>query len=471
MNTKFSTCENQRALTSRRRFLGQASCAAVTATPLLSTLLNLKMAGGAAAAEAGDDYRALVCIFLAGGNDSFNMLVPTNGQAYAGYQSARSNLAIPQNALLNLNGDVKGATFGLHPGLPEMQALYNSGKLAFVANVGTLVEPTTLTRYQNNTAKVPLGLFSHADQIMHWQTSVPNQRSSTGWGGRVADLVRSCNSNQRLSMNISLSGSNTFQAGNQTVSYEITSGGNGAVTMEEFDGEGPISALSKTAVNSLMDLQYQNVFQQAFGEVNRRSIDASEEFAAAIGQSQVTAAFSPTGLSQALQMIARTIGARQTLGMSRQTFFVLFGGWDHHEELLNSQASMLPVVSKAMVEFDSALTEIGMSSQVTTFTASDFARTLSSNGRGSDHAWGGNQLVMGGAVKGGTVYGVYPDLAPNNALDTGRGRLIPTLSTDEYFAELARWFGVPAGRLTEVFPNLDRFYSPSDTNSPIGFMG
>jgi uncharacterized protein (DUF1501 family) len=156
--------------------------------------------------------------------------------------------------------------------------------------------------------------------------------------------------------------------------------------------------------------------------------------------------------------------------MKRQTFFVLFGGWDHHDELLNTHARMLPVLSKAMGEFDAALTELGVGPQVTTFTASDFARTLSSNGRGSDHAWGSNQMVMGGAVKGGHLYGRFPDLAPNNALDTGRGRLIPTLSTDEYFAELALWFGVPRSRLGDVFPNLGRFYSTTTDPAPVGFM-
>ncbi len=450
---------------SRRRFLGQASCAAVTATPLLSTLFNLRMAGNLAA-QSTNDYRALVCIFLAGGNDSFNMLVPTDAGSYQGYQAARSNLAIPTGNLLPLNGDVGGKTFGVHPGMPEVQGLYNTGKLAFVANVGTLVEPTTLARFQSNSARLPVGLFSHSDQIMHWQTSVPDQRSPYGWAGRMADLLRAQPTNEKVSMNISLSGTNTFQSGRRTVSYDITPEGNGSVVLNEEDGEGGFGAIGSTAVKSLMDLNYKNLFQQTFASLNRRSIDAGRDFANAVSNASVQTAFSPSDLSRSLQMIARTIGARQALGAQRQTFFVMFGGWDHHDELINSHAAMLPVVSKAMGEFDQALTELGVNQNVTTFTASDFARTLSSNGRGSDHAWGGNHIVVGGAVKGGKIYGTYPDLAPNNTLDTGRGRLIPTLATDEYFAELAQWFGVSRSDLPEVFPNLDRFQSQSG----IGFL-
>lgn len=455
-------------LQSRRRFLGQASCAAVTAAPLLSTLLNLKMTGTAAAAE-GDDYKALICVFMAGGNDSFNMLVPASSSEYAGYQAARSNLALPRENLLPLDGTTDGRSFGLHPGMPEVQSLYNSGRLAFVSNVGTLVEPITLFDFKSNTTRLPLGLFSHADQIMHWQTSIPDQRTPHGWGGRVADIVAGENANSKISMNISLSGTNTFQSGSKTVSYEIESQGNGSITLADYDSNPALTALGNTAVNSLMDAEYKNLFQKTFAASNRSAIDASEEFASAVGGVTVKTAFSPSGLSQSLQMIARTIGARNALGMKRQTFFVLFGGWDHHGELLNTHGSMVPVVSKAMSEFDTALTEIGMNNNVTTFTASDFARTLSSNGRGSDHAWGGNQMVMGGAVKGGKIYGQYPDLAPDNALDTGRGRLIPTTSTDEYFAELAQWFGVPPRDLSAVFPNLDRFYSPG-TTGPVGFL-
>lgn len=459
-------------LPSRRAFLGQAACSAVTATPILSTLLNLRMTNSSLATPVdGDDYKALVCFFFAGGNDSFNTLVPNNGAAYSTYQKSRSNMSLAQNTLLPLNGNHKGQSYGVHPSMPEVQGLYNNQRLAFVSNVGTLVEPVTLATWENGTAKVPAGMFSHSDQIMHWQTSVPDQRAALGWGGRVADLLSACNTSDRISMNISLSGTNTFQSGANSVSYEIEPSGSGAITLAPYaEGEDPTAAaLHRTAINSLMDAEYSNLFQRAFAKKHRASLDAAQEFSAAIsGQSLITT-FSTNRVSESFQMVARTIAARQTLGMRRQTFFVLFGGFDHHDELLNSHAGMMAVVSKALGEFDAAVTELGLQDKVTTFTASDFARTLSSNGKGTDHAWGSNQMIMGGAVKGGQIYGTYPDLTLGSSLDTGRGRLIPTMSTDEYFAELARWFGVSDNDLGTVFPNLNRFHQ-SPGNAPVGFM-
>ena len=457
------------SLVSRRRFLGQMNCAAVTAAPLLSTLFSLKGSAAAANASSQNDYKALVCIFLGGGNDSYNMLLPYESSAYAGYQRARSNLAIPRESVLPLSNAGTNPELALHPGMPELRDLYQSGTLGFVTNVGTLVEPTTLAAYENDSARLPMGLYSHADQIMHWQTSVPDSRSAFGWAGRLADLMRDANRDAAVSMNISLSGTNTFQAGRSTSSYEITPFGNGAVTLEPYSDHPALSAISKTAVNSMMDATYKNIFESAFAETTKRAIDSSETVANAINATSLQTVFSPSELSQSLAMIARTIAARDTLCAKRQTFFVMFGGWDHHGELINNHAAMLPVVSKALSEFYQATVELGVDQKVTTFTASDFARTLSSNGRGSDHAWGGNQIVLGGAVKGGQIYGQYPDLAPRSNLDTGRGRLIPTLSTDEYFAELAMWFGVQPSDLSAVLPNLGRFYS-TGSESPIGIL-
>lgn len=458
--------------TSRRSFLGQASCAAVTATPLLSTLLNLRMAGNAVAATSDpNDYKALVCFFFAGGNDSFNMLIPKGASEHAEYATARSNQAIARSSVLQIKGSHSGKTLGVHPGMPEVRNLFDNDRLAFVCNVGTLVEPVTLASWNNGSARLPAGMFSHADQIMHWQTSVPDQRAALGWGGRVADLLSSCNVGANISMNISLSGTNTFQSGANSVSYEIEPGGNGSVSLLPYANEGdhPLSAIGSAAINSLMDAEYSNLFQKAFARKNRASLDVSAEFANAVSGHALTTVFSANHISQSFQMVARTIAARQSLNMKRQTFFILYGGFDHHDELLNNHAAMLPVVSKAMAEFDAAMTELGLNDKVTTFTASDFARTLSSNGKGTDHAWGSNQMVMGGAVRGGRTFGTYPDLELGNNLDTGRGRLIPTMSTDEYFAELARWFGVSNADLGTVFPNLSRFYSVGP-EPPVGFM-
>ncbi|MEM9081061.1 MAG: DUF1501 domain-containing protein [Verrucomicrobiota bacterium] len=458
---------------SRRSFLGQASCAGVSATPLLSTLLNLRMTNTVVAASSGsNDYKALVCFFFGGGNDSFNMLAPKGATEYAEYAATRTDQALPQASILQLNGTHNGKTFGLHPGMPELQTIYNANpsRLAFVCNVGTLVEPiANVTEYNSNQFKVPPGLFSHADQIHQWQTSIPNQNTSLGWGGRVSDLLAPCNVGANISMNISLSGSNIFQTGASNVSYEISTLANGSVTFRGSSDE-TLTALGTTAINSMMDAQYSNLFKQAFAQRHRSSLDAAVEFSDAIGAQTVNTAFSDNDISQSFRMVARTIAARNLLNMKRQTFFIMFGGFDHHDELLNNHAEMLPVISKAMSEFDTAMTELGVSDKVTTFTASDFGRTLSSNGKGTDHAWGSNQMVMGGAVNGGQFYGTYPSLDLGNNLDTGRGRLIPTLSTDEYFAELARWFGVSNTDLPTIFPNLTRFYTPSST-APVGFMG
>ncbi len=462
--------------TTRRQFIGEASCAAVGSTSLFSTIVNMKMANAIAQTDNtgdDDDYKALVCLFLAGGNDSFNMLVPTSQESYAEYQTIRSDLALAQETLLPLNGTVAdGRTFGVHPSMPEVQQLYNNGNLAFVSNVGTLVEPTTLQGFDAGTANLPVGLFSHNDQIEHWQTSVPDKRSGIGWGGRTADLIRGLNSNQNISMNISLSGTNTFQAGTSVVDYAIQSSGTGSVGIERYDApEGAVDTLKRAALESMLDLEYQNLFEQTFINTKQMSIDNHKQFSGAIaGVAPMTTQFSANEISRSFEMVAKTIAVRQSLGFKRQTFFIMFGGWDHHDEVLNNQMAMLSVVSKALGEFNNAMVELGMLDKVTTFTASDFARTLTSNGRGSDHAWGGNHMVMGGAVSGGQIYGDYPSLYANNSLDTGRGALIPTISCDEYFSELAHWFGVSKGDLSTVFPNIGRFYNTASADLPVGFM-
>ncbi|MEM8860916.1 MAG: DUF1501 domain-containing protein [Chloroflexota bacterium] len=462
---------------SRRQFLGEASCASVGSASLFSTLLNMRMTNTAAAFQANsgtdDDYKAMVCLFLAGGNDSFNMLVPADNDKHAEYKQVRSDLALAQDSLLPLAGKTdNGRSYGIHPSMPEVQQLYNAGNLAFISNVGTLVEPTTKEGYESGLNKLPVGLFSHIDQIAHWQTSVPDKRTSIGWGGRTADLLHSLNDNENISMNISISGSNIFQAGNSMVEYAIEPRGNGSIGINGFDQ--PVEAwdlIKKSAIESLLDVEYQNLFEQTFANTNRMAANNHRQFSNAIGEvAPFQSTFSENQISKSFEMIAKTIAARKSLGFKRQTFFILFGGWDHHDEVLNNQMAMLSVVSRAMGEFNNALVELGVHDQVTTFTASDFARTLTSNGAGSDHAWGGNHMVMGGAVSGGQIYGQYPDLYTGSSLDTGRGALIPTISCDEYFAELAQWFGVSNSDLSTVFPNIGRFYDTSSSQMPIGFM-
>jgi uncharacterized protein (DUF1501 family) len=450
----------------RRRFLGQASCAAIGTTALFNSVLNLRMFNALAA--PGEDYRALVCLFLSGGIDSFNVLVPTSDAGYAEYAGVRGDLALPRDVLLPIVPRTPdGGTYGVHPALTGLQSLFAANQLAIVANVGTLVEPTTLDQYRRGGAALPLGLFSHSDQSMQWQSSLPDSRQAVGWAGRIADVIDGGNCNTNISMNISLSGSNVWQSGRVTSHYTISE--NGAEPLWDYGRANPQALVRTEAIDSLLALQYRHLFEKTFAARMRGAIDAGVDFSNAIaGLPPLTTQFSNTSLSRKFRMIALTIAARAALCMKRQTFFVEFGGWDHHDEVILNQEAMLPVVNAALSEFHSALVELDVVGEVTTFTASDFGRTLSSNGRGSDHAWGGNHLVMGGAVAGGDLYGAFPQLYPSNPLDTGRGRLIPTTSVDAYAAQLALWFGVPRADLPLILPNIGRFWSTNSPTLPLG---
>jgi uncharacterized protein (DUF1501 family) len=302
---------------------------------------------------------------------------------------------------------------------------------------------------------------------MQWQSSVPDRREAVGWAGRMADVIQTGNCDPNISMNISLSGSNVWQSGKVTSHYTITE--NGSIGLWDYGGTSPGALVRTEAIDSLLALQYRHLFEKTFAARMRGAIDANVDFSNAIAAlPPLTTQFSNTSLSRKFRMIALTIAARQALCMKRQTFFVEAGGWDHHDEVVLNQAAMLPVISAALSEFHSALVELDVVDQVTAFTASDFGRTLSSNGRGSDHAWGGNHIVMGGALRGGNIYGTYPQLYPGNALDTGRGRLIPTTSVDVYAAQLALWFGVPLADLELILPNIGRFWSRSSITPPLG---
>jgi uncharacterized protein (DUF1501 family) len=460
---------------SRRRFLGQASCAGVSALPVLSTLLSLKFSGSIASAQTTvPGYRALVCLFLNGGNDSFNMLVPRGDDEYEDYADIRQDLALAQASLLPINPlNPIGKQLGIHPGMPELRDLFEAGNAAFIANVGTILQPVTKADYLAGLAHLPVGLFSHSDQIEQWQTSISDSRSGIGWAGRAADLLHGLNSNQAVSMNISLGGSNVWQTGNSVFEYAITADGATGLAgySKNWLEETGLRQLRSAAVDGQLAMEYANVFQRSFAGSQRSALDAYDLFANA---TDITlppgATFPDTPLGNQLRMIARTIAARTALNVSRQTFFVSVGGWDHHDEVLVNQAGMLPMVSQAVGAFYHALELINASNEVTLFLASDFGRTLSSNGRGSDHAWGGNSFVVGGAVNGQRIYGTYPDLYDDNPLDVGRGRLIPTTSVDAYFAELALWLGVPKTSLPLVLPNINTFYDTASSSPPIGFL-
>ena len=456
----------------RRGFLGQANCALISALPIMNTLLNLRLAGNAAAQGAPGDYKALVCLFLSGGNDSFNMLAP-RGAAYSEYAGIRQSIALPENQLLPINPLIDpGRPLGLHPALTGLQSLFESGKLAFVANVGTLVETVTKMQY-NAGQKLPLGLFSHSDQIEQWQTSIPDNRSGIGWGGRMADLLKSLNTEDRFSMNISLDGSNIWQAGNTIAEYAIRETGADSMTgyNSAYIAGQSLSQIRSAALDSQMALEYQNIFQKSFAKSKKDATAAYDAFTAATTVTLPASVTWPsTRLADQLKMVAKTIAGRGTLGHRRNTFFINYGGFDHHSGLLAGQAAMLPVVNDAVKAFYDTMVALGAENEVVLYSASDFGRTLTSNSQGSDHAWGGNQFVLGGQVKGKQIYGTYPDLYQDNILDVGRGRLIPTTSVDEFFAEMALWLGVAKTDLPLVLPNISRFYSTTGSTPPVGFL-
>ena len=455
--------------TSRRNFIGK-SCAAMSYATLFSSLVNLKTFAAAALDNSSlldGDYKALVFVMQSGGNDSFNMLIPRGTTEYEEYALSRSDIAIPQGDLLAINPiTTDGRTFGLHPELTALQNLFENNKLAFISNVGTLVEPTTKTQFQEGTVQTPLGLFSHSDQQQQWHSGRPHERTNIGWGGRIADLVQSMNSNDSISMNISLQGTNIFQYGQEVIPYVINN--EGSIGIRDYGEFDPFNILRTQALNTMMERDYEDVFKNTYINTVKASNESSIEFQEAIDAVSEFATVIPEGnsLAEQLRMVAKTIAARDTLGFQRQVFFVEASGWDHHNELLISHADLLQEFNEALGYFNDLTEELGVLDNVTTFSISDFGRTLSSNGNGTDHAWGGNVMVMGGAVNGKDMYGSYPslDLASDLSL-YDRGILIPTTPIDKYFAELATWFGVSATDVNMIFPNLANF-----DDTPLGFM-
>lgn len=474
-------CHKKRSI-SRRKFLGEASCAALGSTTFLSSVLNLGMINTAAARPhiigSPGDYKAMVCILLAGGCDTFNVLVPTETSEYQEYQDTRSTLALDINAnppeLLPLNYNNSGRTFAVHAGMPNTRNMFDGGDLAFVSNIGTLIEPIVdANDYFNGGNQIPLGLYSHSDQIMQWQTSVPQSRSAVGVGGRIADMIHDMNSIGGISMNISLDGKNRFQAGNTIAEYSINNTTTEAnIGFDRFpswwSNSGFLNATRDSAINSMVNQSYANIFQETFGDIGNQTMDSNDIFKVALANvTPLNTTFSTSGLSQDLKKMAEIMSVRSHLGACRQIFFTTFGGWDHHDDVLNNQANMLPILDNALNEFKDAMIELGLHDNVVTFTISDFARTLTSNGNGSDHAWGGNQIIMGGAINGTEIYGDYPSLALNGPLNlSNRGRILPKVSVDEFYAEIALWFGVSPNDLDYILPNLCNFYS-SNCPAPV----
>lgn len=507
--------------TSRREFLRQASAMSVVGAAGAPFALNLAALGTAAAQTAGD-YKALVCLFLYGGCDTYNVVLPTDTASWNNYIAVRNQapdpiaLRAPGVAPIataaagspdHLGGvlpisplNAQGRSFAVHPTLGAVRDLFAAQRLAIVPNVGPLVRPTTKADYRNSSFPKPAKLFSHNDQQSTWQAYAP-EGATAGWGGRMADLLASGNQH-RIFSSISASGNAVWSAGRSVLQYQV--GGNGAIRV---GGTGTTLFNSPTVLSKLRSIvrtpQSGHLMERDHAAVVARSMDAEALLSGALpAAGQAPYGTPPTGsasysanndpllrynnpltgasafnsLAQQLQVVARTIAARSALGASRQVFFVSLGGFDTHGNENRSLADLLARLGHALQYFNSVLTALGVADLVTTFTASDFGRTFTSNGDGTDHGWGSHHMVMGGAVRGGDLYGAFPVLgtknANNNDFDNspdqiGNGAMLPATSVDQYAATLGRWFGLSDGQLLDLFPNLVNWNAGSRN---LGFM-
>ncbi len=447
--------------TSRRSFLNYAAMAAG------GSALGLRPFGAMnALAQTTSDYRALVCVFLFGGNDSNNMLVPYDSTGYANYASLRGPLALGRSSLRPLSPT---PNFAVHPNLPEVQALYNSGKLAFLTNVGTLIEPTTQAQFLANQGTRPSNLFSHPDQQLEWQNQAISGRTRSGWAGRIADRLNvQYNSGAQVPMICSLDGATIFCNGESTQPMSL--GSQGAVPPYCADGQYCASRLQTAQQLATMSsgvslVQADNDITTNAYRYNTILMDAMNS-AGGIQTAFPTSGGNPFGAQ--LKQVAQLMQVHSALGVKRQIFFVGGGDFDTHGSQLQIQASLLSQLSPALSAFYSATEELGLASSVTTFTCSDFSRAFQPNSaNGSDHAWGGHHIIMGGAVQGGRMYGKFPTLALGGPDDSDKnGRWIPTTSSAQYAATLAQWFGVASADLSYVLPSLGNF-----SQANLGFLG
>ena len=447
------------AAINRRQFLKAGG-----ATAAFASYPGLAFAQGIGTSAPFPDYKALVCIFMFGGNDSYNMLVPSSGAEYNVYAASRQNLAIDQNDLLAINPLTSdGAQYGLHPSMSGLQSLFESNRLAVVNNVGPLIEPTTKDQFFNQSVVLPPQLFSHNDQQDQWHSLKGSVQSNTGWAGRVADLIRTNVADQQMATNASLFGNTLFQSADDTIAYVM--GQQGPIPFLGFD-DFPMSPEQRAAFEGVINANYSSIYERGFVEIQRRAVASADLVSGAIaGARQLTTQFPATQLGDQLRTVAQLIDVRDQLQMQRQVFFVAAGGFDSHDNQVQAQPGLLGGISEAMSAFYDATVEIGAADLVTSFTQSDFGRTLTSNGDGSDHGWGGNQLVMGDAVRGRELYGTYPRLEIGGPDDVTGGRMIPTTSADQYAATLAKWFGIPDTELAIVAPNIGNFAARD-----LGFM-
>ena len=478
----------QPQLQSRRAFLRRSGQLALSGTAL-PFALNLAAMGEAAAFEA-NDYKALVCVFLYGGNDYANTVVTYDDPSYNSYSTIRGGgagqtaggiaLGKADLAATLLNPATAlpgGRQYALHPSMAGLAGLFNAGQAAVQLNVGPLVVPMTKTQYNSSDRKtypLPPKLFSHNDQQSIWQSSSP-EGSTVGWGGKIGDLALTSNSTSLFTC-ISVTGNAVFLSGDNALSYQLSSIG-GAVPINAVKSNVYNSSAVKTALSSLVQQTSSHMLENEYNRVTVRAIGAETQVTAGLAGVNLATPF-PTGntLADQLKIVARVIGARSALGTRRQVFLVSIGGFDMHDNLILQHPGLLDKVSSAMTAFYNATVELGVANKVTAFTASDFGRTLTSNGDGADHGWGSHHFMVGGAVKGKAFYGTPPPVsvgATASAQDqwhVGQGRLLPSTSVDQYAATMAKWFGVADGELASILPNLSHFGSASYPKD-LGFLG
>ena len=490
---------------SRRAFLKRSAQLALSGTAL-PLALNLAAMGEAAAFNAtAGDYKALVCVFLYGGNDYANTVVPYDTASYDLYSTIRGGgagrtaggIALGQSALTPTvllpqatPVDPLGVSrqFALNPGMTALAGLFNSGQAAVQLNVGPLVKPLTRAQYSSSDHALyprPPQLFSHNDQQSIWQSSSP-EGSTVGWGGNMADLALSLNTAATFTC-MSVTGNAVFLSGDQALQYQVSTSGaikiNSAVAGASVYGSTAVS----TAINGLLQQSRAHVLENEYNKVSTRALAAESSVTAALRLTDLTAgtplatAFATDSLAQQLKMVARLINGRGTLGARRQVFLVSQGGFDLHDNLIRDHGPLLAKVSEAMAAFYNATVDMGIANQVTAFTASDFGRTLASNGDGADHGWGSHHFVVGGAVKGRQFYGTAPPVSvadtkdtggvylPQNQWHVGQGRLLPSTSVDQYAATLAKWFGVDPSEMAGVLPKIVNF-GGAEYPVDLGFM-
>jgi uncharacterized protein (DUF1501 family) len=453
---------------SRRAFLKRASALSVAGVAA-PWALNLAAMAEASAATA-TDYKAMVCIFLYGGNDYANTVTPYDTASYNAYQAMRPSFAHARSALAAtaLNPavapvDSTGVAhqYALAPNLAPLLPLFDGGQLGVLLNVGTLVQPTTKTQYTNKSVKLPPKLFSHNDQQSVWQSSMP-EGALSGWGGRMGDLFESGNGNATFTC-VNVSGNAVFMSGASAVQYQIST--NGSVPLAGLKSPLFGSSAASDALRTLITQPRSHLLEGEYNRVAKRSVDADSVLTGALAATAPIATVYPTAnnLGDQLKMVARMIAAAPQLGARRQVFFVSLGGFDLHDAMATSHPTLMKNLGNAMAAFYQSTVELGVADKVTAFTASDFGRTMVGNNDGSDHGWGSMHFVMGGAVKGKTLYGTAPVVANNGPDDVGQGRLLPTTSVDQLAATLGKWMGVSDTSLLTMLPSLSNYNANART--------